>query len=56
MVLARERSVGPEAERGEIDSKMGRSMFCVNVLQILNTAIDLAKNLKEKELTATKPL
>ena len=29
MILARERSVGPEAERGEIDSKMGRRVCCV---------------------------
>ena len=27
MILARERSVGPEAGRGEIDSKMGRRVF-----------------------------
>ena len=31
-------------------------VFCVNVLQILDIAIDLAKSLKETELTATEPL
>ena len=57
LILARERSVGPEAERGEIDSKMGRRVcVCVNVLQILDIAIDLAKSLKETELTVAKPL
>ena len=29
MILARERSVGSEAERGEIDSKMGRRVCVV---------------------------
>ena len=31
MILAREKSVGPEAERGEIDSKMGRRVSCVRM-------------------------
>ena len=31
-------------------------VFCVNVLQILDTAIDLAKSLKETEFTVAKPL
>ena len=31
-------------------------VFCVNVVQILDIAIDLAKNLKETELTVAKPL
>ena len=57
MFLARERSVGPEAERGEIDSKMGRGcVFCENVTQILDIAINLAKSLKETEPTVAKPL
>ena len=57
MILARKRSVRPEAERGEIDSKMGRSAcVCVAVLQILNIAINLAKSLKETEHTVTEPL
>ena len=31
MILARERSVGPEAERCEIDSKMGRRVCFVRM-------------------------
>ena len=31
-------------------------VFCVNVLQILDIAINLAKNLKETELTVPEPL
>ena len=31
-------------------------MFCVDVLQILDIAIDLAKSLKETECTVAKPL
>jgi hypothetical protein len=31
-------------------------VLCVNVLQILDTAINLAKSLKETELTVAKPL
>ena len=32
------------------------SVFCVNVLQILDTAIHLAKSLKDTELTVAKPI
>ena len=47
---ARSRAKRDRFEKGS------EGVFCVNVVQILDIAIDLAKNLKETELTVVKPI
>ena len=49
------RRARSKARRDRFENRSER-VFCVNVLQILDIGIHLAKSFKETELTVAKPL
>ena len=55
MILAREKSAGPEAERGEIDSEMGRRVFVCGNGHRFWIRHKFVNNLTKTELTVAKP-